>query len=159
MIRLRSRITALAAAGVTASALALAPAPAPAGGIDTGTLIAGAAGLAAIGIILSGRSSKAEPATRAAPPLPQVSHRRSSRSAQSLPNRCALDVVGVRRSETIYGAQCLRGAGIDLRQLPRACRVTLRHADGQRPAYLGTCLRNAGAVASQPGRGQSRHHR
>ncbi|MFQ6547011.1 hypothetical protein AADZ90_003590 [Aestuariibius sp. 2305UL40-4] len=65
------------------------------------------------------------------------------RPGRVLPSEC-LRVFDNRNYRYVYMAGCLRRNGYDLDRFPRRCRVDVRTHRGERRAYRGRCLREAG---------------
>jgi hypothetical protein len=143
-----SRLASLAAAAAVALAVITASATPARADDDLRRFLAGAAGLVVLYAILdNNRRAQAAPPHRGGwnPP-------RHGRAAV-LPARCAVDVrVRGGGSQTFYGERCLRQAGLNTRQLPARCEVTLRNRQGQRTAFSEACLVRAG-YRVQGGRG------
>ncbi|MFD1913250.1 hypothetical protein [Halodurantibacterium flavum] len=139
-----SKVTALAtAAAIAFSAAVVQPAQA-ATNQDLQRLLYGAAGIAALGLILNeGRRNQAQ----AAPSRPSHPHRGQT----YLPARCASDERTRNGWETFYDSNCLRREGV--RNLPGRCEVrVVSPRDRGRDMYSGACLQQAGYQPERRGR-------
>ena len=136
------RVTAVAIAGVAALSLMLASAlPAQAQGRNDDlakALIAAIAIGAVIHTIDKNNKRRAQPAPQPAP-LPAPVHQSRTR----LPDVCAIEIAGSRRSATVYPERCLRREGIQSR-LPRQCSFEARIFGRTDTVYSEDCLLDAG---------------
>ncbi|MFC7702887.1 hypothetical protein ACFQXB_01610 [Plastorhodobacter daqingensis] len=129
------KITATAAAVAIALSAAVATPAQAATNQDLQRLLYGAAGIAALGLILNeGRKNQAQ----AAPSRGGNPHR-----AAALPASCARDERTRNGWETFYETECLRRAGF--RNLPGRCEVRMGNPrDRGRTMLSGACLQQAG---------------
>lgn len=134
----------LITATVIAAAIALSGIASPAAAAtnqDMRRLLAGAAGIAALAVILNaGKRNQAQ-----AQPRPQPQHPGHGRPHQAyvLPDHCASEERTHRGWETFYTPHCLQRAGLN--RLPNNCEVRISSSrERGRAMYDGACLERAG---------------
>ena len=132
------RFMATLTAGVTALSMLVAtaiPAHADRASDNLAKAVVGALIIGAI--VNSANRGHAAPAPAPAPaPVHEV---RSPRVPQS----CAVEINGARRSVVLYPERCLRREGFDYR-LPRGCATEIRMRGRTDRAYSAQCLSDAG---------------